>query len=104
MSLNLATILTASARECPNAPAILLGERTIDYAELDRAARGVTGVVRCKGGLRMVAVALVRSVVLPVVRSVIPGVSSGTVGGHWQIGPAGPRQNLVSSNERWPFL
>ena len=41
MSLNLATILSSSARERPGHPAILLNERSIDFAELDRAARGV---------------------------------------------------------------
>ena len=49
MSLNLPTILSSTTRECPNAPAILLGERKIDYAELDRAARGVAAALQARG-------------------------------------------------------
>jgi long-chain acyl-CoA synthetase len=48
MSLNLGTLLMASARGRPEHPAIRLGERAVSYAELDRAARGVaTSLAEC---------------------------------------------------------
>jgi long-chain acyl-CoA synthetase len=50
MSLNLASILRSSARERPDHPALLLNERQLTHAELDRAARGVAGSLR-EGGL-----------------------------------------------------
>ena len=40
MHLNLGSILQGSADERPDHPAVRLGERTVSYAELDRAARG----------------------------------------------------------------
>jgi long-chain acyl-CoA synthetase len=49
MSLNLATILRSTAMETPEHPAILLGERSIDFAELDRAARGVAAGLQARG-------------------------------------------------------
>ena len=58
MSLNLATILRSSALENPDHPAILLGERSIDFAELDRAARGVAAGLQARGIGRGDSVAL----------------------------------------------
>jgi long-chain acyl-CoA synthetase len=58
MSLNLATILRSSAMENPDHPAILLGERSIDFAELDRAARGVAAGLQARGIGRGDSVAL----------------------------------------------
>jgi len=49
MSLNLATILMASARSRPEHPAIRLGESTLSFAELDRAARGVAASLAERG-------------------------------------------------------
>jgi long-chain acyl-CoA synthetase len=49
MSLNLGTILLASARSRPEHPAIRLGEQTLSYAALDRAARGVAASLRERG-------------------------------------------------------
>ena len=49
MSLNLGTILQASAAERPDHTAIILGERHISYAELDRAARGVAASLKERG-------------------------------------------------------
>ncbi len=49
MSLNLGTILSSSAREHPDRPAILFGERRIDFGELDRAARGVATALHARG-------------------------------------------------------
>ena len=49
MSLNLGTILLASARSRPEHPAIRLGEQTVSYAALDRAARGVAASLRERG-------------------------------------------------------
>jgi long-chain acyl-CoA synthetase len=49
MSLNLGTILQASAADRPDHPAIKLGERTLAYAQLDRAARGVATALRARG-------------------------------------------------------
>ena len=49
MSLNLGTILQAGAAEHPDAPAVRLGDRTLSYAELDRAARGVATALRERG-------------------------------------------------------
>ena len=46
MSLNLATILQASARNRGSHPGIRLGGQTVSYAELDRAARGVATSLR----------------------------------------------------------
>jgi len=49
MSLNLGTILLASASERPDHPALLHNERRISFAELDRAARGVAASLRARG-------------------------------------------------------
>jgi len=49
MSLNLGTILLASASERPDHTALLLNERRISFAELDRAARGVAASLRARG-------------------------------------------------------
>jgi long-chain acyl-CoA synthetase len=49
MALNLGTILADSARERPEHPAILHGNRVLAYAELDRAARGVATSLRERG-------------------------------------------------------
>ena len=49
MSLNLGTILQASAQARPDHPAIRLNEHTVSYAELDRAARGVAASLRERG-------------------------------------------------------
>jgi long-chain acyl-CoA synthetase len=49
MSLNLGTILLASAQDRPDHPAVKLGERALTYAELDRAARGVAAALRARG-------------------------------------------------------
>jgi long-chain acyl-CoA synthetase len=51
MSLNLATILRASAQARPDHPAVRLGDRALSYAELDRAARGVAAALRERGAL-----------------------------------------------------
>jgi long-chain acyl-CoA synthetase len=47
--LNLGSILLASAGERADHPAIILGDRRITYAELDRAARGVATSLRERG-------------------------------------------------------
>ncbi|MCP3986078.1 MAG: long-chain fatty acid--CoA ligase [bacterium] len=49
MSLNLGSILMAAAFERPDHPAIRLGERSLSYAELDRAARGVATSLHGRG-------------------------------------------------------
>jgi long-chain acyl-CoA synthetase len=49
VSLNLGTILADSARERPEHPAILHGNRVLSYADLDRAARGVAASLRQRG-------------------------------------------------------
>ena len=49
MNLNLAAILRSSADFRPDHPVIRLNERTLTYAELDRAARGVAASLRDRG-------------------------------------------------------
>lgn len=49
MSLNLGTILQASAKARPEHPAIRLGDLALGYAELDRAARGVAAALLERG-------------------------------------------------------
>lgn len=49
MSLNLGSILMAAAQSRPDHTVIRLGERTLSYAELDRAARGVATGLRERG-------------------------------------------------------
>jgi long-chain acyl-CoA synthetase len=49
MQLNLGTILQAGAEARPHHVALRLGERTLTYDELDRAARGVAGALRARG-------------------------------------------------------
>ncbi len=49
MSLNLGTVLAASAADRPDAVAVRLDERALSYAELDRAARGVAASLRARG-------------------------------------------------------
>ncbi len=49
MALNLGTILADSARERPEHPAILHGNRVVSYGDLDRAARGVATSLRERG-------------------------------------------------------
>jgi len=47
--LNLGTVLQAGAEARPQHVALRLGERTLRYAELDRAARGVAASLRARG-------------------------------------------------------
>ncbi len=47
--LNLGSILQAGAHERADHPAVVLGDRRISYAELDRAARGVATSLRERG-------------------------------------------------------
>ena len=49
MSLNLGTILRASAQRSPEAVAIRAGDASITYGDLDRAAAGVAGALRERG-------------------------------------------------------
>ena len=49
MSLNLGTILFASASEQPEKTVLRMGDRSLTYAELDRAARGVAQSLRARG-------------------------------------------------------
>ncbi len=49
MYLNLGTILQASAEARPAHPALRLDDKTLSYAELDRAARGVAAGLRGRG-------------------------------------------------------
>jgi long-chain acyl-CoA synthetase len=49
MSLNLGTILQASAHERSEHPALRLGDRVLTYAQLDRSARGVATALRARG-------------------------------------------------------
>ena len=49
MSLNLGSILQASAADRPEKVAIRLGPRALTYAELQRAALGVAGSLRARG-------------------------------------------------------
>jgi long-chain acyl-CoA synthetase len=49
MSLNLGSILLASSQDRPDHPAIKLGERSLTYQELDRAARGVAASLHARG-------------------------------------------------------
>jgi long-chain acyl-CoA synthetase len=49
MQLNLGTILQGSADAGPERVAVRHGERTLRYAELDRAARGVATALRARG-------------------------------------------------------
>jgi len=58
MSLNLGSILMASAQDRPDHVALRLGGRAMRYAELDRAARGVATSLRERGVRPGQAVAL----------------------------------------------
>ncbi len=49
MTLNLATILQASAASRPDHPAIRLGDRVLSYSQLDRDARGVAASLLERG-------------------------------------------------------
>jgi long-chain acyl-CoA synthetase len=49
MSLNLGTVLQASAAAHPGRVAIRLGPRALTYAELERAVRGVATALRARG-------------------------------------------------------
>lgn len=49
MHLNLGSILLAQANEQPDAPVLRAGDRTLSYAELDRAVRGVATSLRERG-------------------------------------------------------
>ncbi len=49
MSLNLGTVLQASAADRPAKVAIRLNERALSYGDLDRAARGVAASLRGRG-------------------------------------------------------
>jgi len=49
MSLNLGTILQASAADRPRHVALRMDERVLTYAQLDRAARGVAASLRARG-------------------------------------------------------
>ncbi|MFP6623402.1 MAG: AMP-binding protein, partial [Myxococcota bacterium] len=49
MKLNLGTILQATASEKPDKTAIILDERRLSYAELERGARGVAASLRARG-------------------------------------------------------
>jgi len=49
MSLNLGTLLAASAADRPDHPALRMGERVITYAQLDRAVRGVAASLHARG-------------------------------------------------------
>jgi len=49
MSLNLGTILQASAADRPGHPALRFQERVLTFAQLDRAARAVAGALRARG-------------------------------------------------------
>jgi long-chain acyl-CoA synthetase len=49
LSLNLGSILSASAAEHPDRVAVRLGEQAIRYGELDRAARGVAASLHARG-------------------------------------------------------
>ena len=49
MHLNLGSILQASAQARPDHVAIRLGEQSLRYRELDRAARGVAAGLRARG-------------------------------------------------------
>jgi long-chain acyl-CoA synthetase len=49
MSLNLGTILQTSAAAVPEKVAVRLGPRSVRYAELDRAARGIAASLRARG-------------------------------------------------------
>jgi len=49
MSLNLATILRASAHERPDHTAVVLNDLTLTYAQLERAARGIAAGLRDRG-------------------------------------------------------
>ncbi|MDA0350843.1 MAG: long-chain fatty acid--CoA ligase [Chloroflexi bacterium] len=49
MSLNLGTILQASAAERPDHPALIIGDQSFTYAQLDRAARGVATALLARG-------------------------------------------------------
>jgi long-chain acyl-CoA synthetase len=49
MSLNLGTVLEASAAARPEHPALIIGEQSMSYRELDRAARGVARALLDRG-------------------------------------------------------
>lgn len=49
MSLNLGTILQASAAERPDHPALKAGDLALTYGQLDRAARGIAAALRARG-------------------------------------------------------
>jgi long-chain acyl-CoA synthetase len=49
MPLNLGSILQGTAATRPDHPAIRLGEASLTYAELDRAARGIATSLRARG-------------------------------------------------------
>ena len=49
MHLNLGSILQATAALQPNHAAVRLGDQTLTYAELDRAARGIATSLRARG-------------------------------------------------------
>ena len=49
MNLNLGSILQASAEARPDHPVIRLGEQSLTFAEVDRAARGIATGLRARG-------------------------------------------------------
>lgn len=49
MQLNLGSILQASAGARPAHPAVKLNERSVSFAELDRASRGIAHALRARG-------------------------------------------------------
>ncbi len=49
MSLNLGTIVRASSADRPEATAVVFGERSLSYAELDRCAQGISAGLRESG-------------------------------------------------------
>ncbi len=63
MHANLGTILLGSADRRPRHTALLLDERELSFAELDRAARGVAASLR--GLKRIIVVVIRRPVVEP---------------------------------------
>ncbi|HEV3496563.1 MAG TPA: AMP-binding protein, partial [Actinomycetes bacterium] len=48
-SANLASILATSAAEVPDRPAVVLGDRSLDYATLDDLARRFAGALGALG-------------------------------------------------------
>ena len=91
MNANVATILSESAARFPGKPAVVLGERSLDYATLDDLAR------RFAGGLRNLGVGPGDSVALLLPN--VPHFSVAYFGCHYAAATVVPFNVLLSADE-----